>query len=166
MSTPAANEATPQDLNESADSDPGLRIEQATARVLALARTWIGWDGKPRVSDGGDRIYTPHKGICRYGDHLIDHLAEVEARLAGVESRPYGWHGSLITLDSDWARFTEADLEEATERLTRLSTTFRLRLLAAGEHEWDRPRGEAWTLRNIAEHVGSFWYAEPVGDLT
>lgn len=166
MSTPTPNKATPQDVNQSTARDPGQHIEQATARVLALAKTWIGWDGQPRVSDGGDRIYTPHKAIRRYAGHLIDHLAEKEARLAEVESRPYGWHGSLITMDSDWARFTEADLEEATERLTRQSTTFRLRLLAAGEQEWDRPRGEARTLRAMAEHVGSSWYAEQVGDLT
>jgi hypothetical protein len=146
-------------------TDPGAAVERATAGVLELARTWIGWDGRPRVSEDGDRIYTPHKAIRRYADHLIDHLAEVEARLAGVPSRPDRWHGSLVTVDADWARFTEADLVEATERLTRLSTMFRLRLLAAGPGEWDRPRGEAWTLRAVAEHVGSPWYAEQVGDL-
>jgi len=54
----------------------------------------------------------------------------VEARLAEVPSRPDGWHASLVTVDVDWTRFTEADLVEATERLTRLSTA--LRLLAAG----------------------------------
>jgi hypothetical protein len=146
--------------------DPGILVEHATARVLELARTWIGWDGAPRVSEDGDRIYTPHKVIRRYGDHLVDHLAEVEARLAGVPSRPDGWHGSLVTFESDWARFTEADLVEAVERLTRLSTTFSLRLRAAGPHEWDRPRGEHWTLRRVAEHVGSPWYAEQFGPLS
>jgi len=79
-----------------------------------------------------------------------------------VPSRPDGWHASLVTVDVDWTRFTEADLVEATERLTRLSTA--LRLLAAGTG-WDRPRGDTWTLREIADHVGNAWYAEQVGDL-
>lgn len=144
------------------DNDPGTVVVQATERVLELAASWLGWDGRPRVSE--ERIYTPHKVIRRHADHLIDHLAEVEARLAGTPSRPDGWHGSLLTLDSDWARFTEADLVEARERLTRLATTFRLRLLAAGPNEWDRPRGDAWTLREVTEHVGTSWYAEQLGD--
>lgn len=80
-----------------------------------------------------------------------------------MPSRPDGWHASLVTVDVDWARFTEADLVEATERLTRLSTA--LRLLAAGLTGWDRPRGDTCTLREIADHVGNAWYAEQVGDL-
>jgi hypothetical protein len=146
--------------------DPGLRIEQATDRVLHLAHTWIAWDGRPFVADDGERTYTPHKAIRRYADHLVDHLAQVEALLAGRPSRPDGWGASTVTLDSDWARFTEADLIEATERLVRLSATFRLRLLAAGEPSWDQPRSDSWTLREIAEHVGDPWYAEQVGDLS
>ena len=158
---------TQRTYDEATDSDPGSVIERATERVLDLARTWLAWDGTPRLSEDGDRVYTPHKAMRRYADHLIDHLAEIEARLAGVPTRPDGWHASLVTLESDWARFTEADLVEATERLTRLSTTFRLRLLAAGEQALDRDRGDGeWTLRQIAEHVGSPWYAEQVGDLS
>jgi hypothetical protein len=146
--------------------DPGSHLERATDRVLSLARTWLGWDGRPSVAEGGERIYTPHKAIRRYADHLIDHLAEVEAILAGVPSRPDGWGASAVTLDCDWARFTESDLLEATERLTRLAATFRLRLLAAGEDSWDQPRPASWTLRAIAEHAGDPWYAEQVGDLS
>jgi len=158
---------TQRTYDEATDSDPGSVIERATERVLDLARTWLAWDGTPRLSEDGDRVYTPHKAMRRYADHLIDHLAEIEARLAGVPTRPDGWHASLVTLESDWARFTEADLVEATERLTRLSTMFRLRLLAAGEQALDRDRGDGgWTLRQIAEHVGSPWYAEQVGDLS
>jgi hypothetical protein len=135
--------------------DPGEAVETATARVLELAQTWLSWDGRPRVSEGGDRIYTPHKVIRRHADHLIDDLAEVEAALAGVPTKPDEWHGSLVTMDSDWACFTETDLREAEQRLTRLARTFRLRLIAAGPDEWDRPRRESWTLREIAEHAGS-----------
>ncbi|MGZ4598843.1 hypothetical protein [Oryzihumus sp.] len=145
-------------------TDPGAGVEAAVARTLDLAVTWLGWDGTPRVSDGGDRIYTPHKVIRRQADHLLDHLAEVEAVLAGVPTQPDRWHASLVTTHADFARFTEVDLEEARERLTRLARTFRLRLLAAGEAEWDRPR-EGWTLREVAEHLSSSWYAEQVGDL-
>jgi hypothetical protein len=147
------------------ETDPGELIEHATDRVLTLARTWLAWDGSPLLADDGERVYTPHKAVRRYADHLVDHLAEVEALLAGVRSRPDGWHASTVTLESDWARFTEADLNEATERLTRLSTIFRLRLVAAGEAAWDLPRAGAWTLREIAVHVGTPWYAEQVGDL-
>jgi len=146
--------------------DPGPQIEEAVAHCLELADTWLAWDGRPRVSEDGERIYTPHKAVRRIAEHLIDHLAEVEALLAGVPTRPDGWHASLITLDSDWARFTEADLVEARERLTRLGRTLALRLVAAGPDEWDRPRTPNWTLREIAAHVSEVrWYADQVGRL-
>jgi hypothetical protein len=147
--------------------NPGTAVEEAVRRCLALVDTWIRWDGLPRVSADGDRVYTPHKAVRRIADHLVDHLAEVEARLAGAETQPDGWHGSLLTLDADWARFTEADRDEAHQRLPRLARTFALRLAAAGPEEWDRPRGEGWTLREIADHLtGVLWYAEQVGDLS
>ncbi|GGB35716.1 hypothetical protein GCM10011492_27980 [Flexivirga endophytica] len=151
---------------EDRTDDPGLVIETATTRVLTLARTWLAWDGKPRLSEDGERIYTPHKVIRRYADHLVDHLAQIEALLAGVPTRPNGWRESRMTTVADFARFTEGDLNEAVERLTRLSRTIRLRLLVAGPSEWDRPRDGSWTLREIAEHVGSSWYAEQLGDLS
>ena len=148
-------------------TNPGVAVEDAVRRSLALVSTWVGWDGRPFVSDEGDRVYTPHKAVRRIADHLVDHLAEVEALLAGVDSEPDAWHASLLTLDADWARFTEADRDEAGQRLTRLARTFALRLAAAGPAEWDRPRGESWTLRGIAEHLtGVLWYAEQVGDLS
>ncbi|WP_265443963.1 hypothetical protein [Flexivirga meconopsidis] len=153
------------EIDETRTDDPGAAVERATARVLELARTWIAWDGTPRMAEDGARIFTPHKAIRRYGDHLVDHLAQVEALLAGVPTRPNGWYESAITTTADLARFTEVDLVEATERLTRLSRTFRLRLLTAGPGEWDRPRGADWTLREIADHVADPWYAEQVGDL-
>ena len=148
-------------------ADPGAAVEAAVARTLELAATWIGWAGRPRVSVDGDRIYTPHKVIRRTADHLVDHLAEIEAVLAGAATEPDGWHGSLVTTHADLAPFTEVDLVDARQRLTRLARTLRLRLLAAGPAEWDRPR-DGWTLREIADHlsdVGS-WYADQVGDLS
>jgi hypothetical protein len=149
------------------DENPGTAVEDAVRRSLELVDTWLHWDGRPRVSEHGDRVYTPHKAARRIADHLVDHLAEVEALLAGVETQPDGWHGSLLTLESDWARFTEADRDEAHQRLPRLARTFSLRLASAGPQEWDRPRGDGWTLREIADHLtGVRWYAEQVGDLS
>jgi len=147
-------------------ANPGAAVEDAVRRSLTLVDTWISWDGRPIVSEDGDRIYTPHKALRRIADHLVDHLAEIEAQLAGVETQPDGWHGSLLTLESDWARFTEGDRDEAHQRLPRLARTFALRLAAAGPDEWDRSRGESWSLREIADHLtGVLWYAEQVGDL-
>jgi hypothetical protein len=147
--------------------NPGAAVEEAVRRSLALVDTWIHWDGRPRVSEDGDRVYTPVKAVRRIADHLTDHLAEVEALLAGAATQPDAWHGSLVTLESDWARFTELDRDEAHERLPRLARTFSLRLAAAGADEWDRPRGESWTLRAIADHLtGVLWYAQQVGDLS
>jgi hypothetical protein len=147
--------------------DPAQQIMDAIDRCLALARTWLAWDGHPCVTPDGDRIYTPHKALRRIADHLIDHLAETEALLAGEPTEPDRWHASLVTLDQDWARFTETDVTEAEQRLRRLGRTYALRLRAAGPEEWDAPRGDNWTLRQTAEHVcGVVWYAEQVGDLS
>src|SRR6266511_2820444 len=98
--------------------NPGTLVEQAVERSLLLIKTWPAWDGQPLTSDDG-RIYTPHKAVRRIADHIVDHLAEIEALLAGVPTQPDEWHASLITLETDWARFTEADLDEARQRLRR-----------------------------------------------
>jgi len=83
-----------------------------------------------------------------------------------VPSIPDNWHGRFVTLDADWARFTEADYDEACSRLRRLGRWYVLRYEAAGPAAWDEPRGEEWTLREIAEHVaGVRYYAEQVGVL-
>lgn len=146
--------------------EPAASVVAAVERTLELARTWLGWDGRPRVAEGGGRLYTPHKVIRRTADHLIDHLAEVEALLAGVPTEPDGWRASTVTLAADWAPFTESDLNEAEQRLRRLARLLQLRLAAAGPDEWDVPRSPNWTLRQIAEHLAVPWYAEQLGDLT
>lgn len=146
-------------------ANPGDLVVAGVDRVLQLAASWLAWDGRPRLSEDGDRVHTPHKAIRRHADHLIDHLAEIEALLAGVPTEPDRWRGSLITLATDWPPFTEPDLVEAGQRLRRLASTYRLRLAAAGTAEWDMPRDPNWTLRAIAEHVAPPWYAEQVGDL-
>lgn len=146
--------------------NPGAQVETAVEQSLEVAATWLAWDGRPAVSEDGARIYTPHKAIRRIADHLVDHLAEVEALLAGVPTEPDAWHASLVTVDADWARFTEIDLDEARQRLRRLARTFALRLAAAGPDAWDTPRGQSWTLRQIAEHLTEVrWYADQVGRL-
>lgn len=146
--------------------NPGEVVAAGVAEILALAQTWLAWDGRPRVSEDGDRVYTPHKAIRRHTHHLIDHLAQIEALLGDRESRPDAWLASQVTLATDWAPFTEADLNEARQSLTRLGDLYLHRLAAADPAEWDRPRDPHWTLRAIAEHVGDAWYARQVGDLS
>ncbi|HUY60366.1 MAG TPA: hypothetical protein VMW49_00680 [Candidatus Dormibacteraeota bacterium] len=149
-----------------ATGDPGELVVAGTDRVLDLAATWLAWDGTLRLAEDGTRLFTPNKAIRRYGDHLVDHLAEIEALLSGEESEPDRWHASAVTLASDMAAFAEADLNEARERLTRLALTWQRRLRSAGAPEWDRPRAPHWTVRQLAEHAADPWYAEQVGDLT
>ena len=145
------------------EENPAQAIVAGVERTLELAKTWLGWDGSPCVSEDGDRIYTPHKAIRRYTDHLIDHLAQIEALAAGSEGIADKWHGSLVTLDSDWARFTEIDLEEAGQRLRRLAELYILRLADLGPKAWDQPRDPEWTINQIVLHVAEPWYAEQIG---
>src|SRR2546430_1640931 len=130
-----------------ATTNPGEAVAAAVERTLELSRTWLAWDGRPRVAGGGARPYTPPKAIRGFADHLVDHLAEIEALLAGEATEPDRWHASLVTLATDWAPFTEADVNEAQQRLVRLGRLYVLRLAAAGPEEWDRPRDPSWTLR-------------------
>lgn len=165
-------------------SHPGARIERMTdprpqtdgrppaevvagmvEAVLHLVDTWPAWDGRPRPVD--DRVYTPHKAVRRVADHMIDHLAEVEARLAGQPTIPDRWHASAITTSADLAPFTEADCEEAHSRLERLAQIWRVRLGALDDQTLDRSDGDAWTIREVAFHLAeSVYYAEAVGDLS
>src|SRR5215468_9962808 len=152
-------------MNETSPN-PGVAVEAGVERILTLARTWLAWDGRPRVADDGVRIYTPHKAIRRHTHHLIDHLAEVEALLDGRPTRPDQWRASTVTLAGDWAPFTEADMDEAEQCLTRLGDLYVHRLGSVDPIEWDRPRDPNMTVRKIAEHVGKPWYAEQLGDLS
>jgi hypothetical protein len=147
------------------NTNPGLAVEQAAAYCLDLASTWTRWDGRPVTSED-DRVYTPHKVVRRIADHLADHLAEVEALLAGVETQPDEWGASGFTSEQDLARFTEADLQEAGQRISRLARTFALRLGSLDPTAWNASREPNWTLREIAVHLTEIrWYADQLGRL-
>ena len=149
------------------NENPGAQVEAAIEHCLEVAHSWLAWDGRPHVSEGGDRIYTPHKAVRRIADHLVDHLAEVEALLAGARTEPDLWHGSLVTTDADWARFTELDLDEAAQRLRRLGRTFALRLAAAGPEAWTFPAVRTGPCgRSPSTSAASAGYADQVGSLT
>ena len=112
------------------------------------------------------RIYTPHKAIRRVADHLLDHLAELEARLAGRPTEPDHWHASAVTTPGDFAAFTADDLDEARSRLRRLALIWDVRLRSLSSRQLDAQEGTAWTLRQLAFHLaGSVFYADSVGVL-
>jgi hypothetical protein len=148
---------------------PAAVVAAMVTHVLELAATWPDWDGQPvevEVEGEPSRIYTPHKAIRRVADHLVDHLAELEARLAGRETEPDGWHGSAITTAADLAPFTVTDLEEARSRLLRLALIWDARLRSLTDAQLDQAYPDAWTAREVAFHVaGSDFYADSVGRL-
>ncbi|KOT41346.1 hypothetical protein ADK41_10720 [Streptomyces caelestis] len=144
---------------------PSATVTAMVDHVLALAATWTRWNGEPAHVD--DRLYTPHKAIRRVADHLVDHLAEMEARLAGEEPQPDHWHASLITTEADLAPFTPQDLDEARSRLTRLARVWANRLDALTDEQLDDSPGEGWSFRELARHLNeSVYYADAVGDLS
>ncbi|MGI8879149.1 MAG: hypothetical protein ACR2KJ_01280 [Jatrophihabitans sp.] len=160
MTTPSERDAPETD-----DRDPAKIIPDAVQEVTRLAATWLAWDGIGRYGDGN--VWTPHKALRRVNDHLLDHLAEIEAVLAGVPSIPDTWHGRTLTLDSDWARFTEADLDEWSSRLNRFASLYRIRVGALSSAALDLPRPDSWTIRQIIHHVSNVvYYAHQLGDLT
>ena len=146
------------------ERSPADVVTAMTDRVIELVKTWPAWDGLPRPVV--DRVYTPHKAVRRVCDHMVDHLAQLECRLAGIPSIPDRWHGSAITTAADMAPFTPEDVDEAVGRLQRLRILWRLRLAATQTLVDERPQDD-WTIREIAFHVAeSSYYAEAVGDLS
>jgi hypothetical protein len=153
------------DVPQTDEREPATLVPAAIEEILRLAGTWLAWDGVPRYGDGN--VWTPHKALRRVTDHLLDHLAEINAVLAGAPTVADTWHGRAVTLDTDWARFTEADLDEAESRLRRYAELYRLCITALPELDLDQPRPGAWTIRQIAHHVADVgYYARQVGDLT
>ncbi|MCL2585338.1 MAG: hypothetical protein FWE35_23105 [Streptosporangiales bacterium] len=148
---------------------PAEVVTAMVDHVLALASTWPRWDGRPAeipVDGEPPRLYTPHKAIRRVADHLLDHLAELEARLACQPTEPDCWHASAITTPGDLALFTPDDLDEARSRLRRLALIWDVRLRSLTSQQLDEQPGHAWTLRQLAFHVAeSAFYADSVGTL-
>jgi hypothetical protein len=149
------------------DRHPAEVVTAMVDHVLALAATWARWDGTPIAADG--RVHTPHKAIRRVADHMVDHLAELEARLAGEPTIPDRWHASAVTTDADRTPFTADDLDEARSRLTRLAQIWDVRLRAVSAlspESLDRAEPGQWTLREVAFHLAeSTYYADAVGNL-
>ena len=86
------------------ETSPADIVPAMIADVLALARTWTNWDGRPITVEG--RTMTPHKAIRRVVDHTIDHLAEAAARINHTEPLVDHWHHSANTTPADLAPFT------------------------------------------------------------
>jgi hypothetical protein len=161
MTVRGAPQQPPPDVDE---RDPVRVVTDSIDRVLNLAETWTGWDGRPVEAD--DRVYTPIKSLRRVSDHLIDHLAEIEARTAGTPTIVDTWHGSFMTTPSDLALFTVEDLNDARNRLERLKQMWRLRLEGLSDEELDKRAGDEWSIREVAFHVAeSAYYAEVIGAL-
>jgi hypothetical protein len=135
------------------------------AEVLDVAETWLGWGGRPVLRDGN--AWAPHKAMRRVTDHLLDHLTEIECRLAGQPTVPDQWHGRMVTTAADLAPFTEIDLDEATSRLTRLAACYRARLSGLDAAVLDhRPAEDSWTIREVVHHVSNVtYYAQTLGRL-
>jgi hypothetical protein len=154
---------------ETDDRHPADVVTGMVDHVLEIAETWPRWDGKPievPVEGEPPRIYTPHKAVRRVADHLVDHLAEIEARLAGRPTEPDRWHASAITTPADLAAFTDVDLDEARSRLRRLALIWDMRLRCLSDQQLNDNAGDAWTLRQVAFHVTeSAFYADSVGRL-
>jgi hypothetical protein len=132
--------------------DPTTLVPVAVADVLARADGWLGWDGRPVLHEGN--VWAPHKVLRRVTDHLLDHLAELECRLAKRATVPDQWHGRMATTDADFARFTEIDLDEATSRLTRIAACYQARLSTVADTDLDAvPDDGGWTLRQLLHHV-------------
>jgi hypothetical protein len=145
--------------------EPGQAIAEMVEHALDLASTWVEWDGSPRPI--GNRLYTPHKAIRRIGDHLIDHLTQLQAHVARVPSPPNRWHGSSITTPADLAPFKQDDLDEARSRLERLVLLWRVALSQVPAQALDRADGDAYTPREMAFcAVESSYYADALGDLS
>ncbi len=152
--------ATPATALTPADAVTGM-----VDHVLALAATWTRWDGRPAYVD--DRVYTPHKAIRRVADHMVDHLAELEARLAGEETQPDHWHASMVTTDADRApspRRTSTRPAAASPGSPGSGPTASTRSPASSSTT--RPARAGASANSPCTSLESVYYADAVGDLS
>jgi|tagenome__1003787_1003787.scaffolds.fasta_scaffold20601332_2 hypothetical protein len=84
---------------------------------------------------------------------MVDHLAEIGARVPRRRTEPDGGHGSLATTPADLAPFTAEDLDEARGRLLRLARIWDVRLRSLCDEQHEAAAGDAGTLRQVAFHV-------------
>ena len=149
---------------------PAQVVSQMVEHVLSVADTWTRWDGRPQtvaITGEPSRVYTPNKAIRRITDHLIDHLAEIDARLSGRPPEADGWHASAVTTPADLAAFGVDDLNEARNRLRRLALMYEVRLTNLTDQVLDTTPGGEWSIRQVVFNVGkSAFYADLVGRLS
>lgn len=132
-----------------------------------MAETWTAWDGTPIPTPNGQRVYTPHKAIRRFNDHMIDHLAQLQAELIGQPTIPDTWQASRFTSPADMAPFTADDLVEARNRFERLAGMWRATLATIPADKMDVAKGDDYTPRELAFHtLESMDYANYLGDLS
>jgi hypothetical protein len=144
--------------------DPVAVVSAMIDASIEVMPTWVHWDGRPVSVE--DRIYTPHKAVRRLTDHLIDHIAQVEAMLAGAPAVADEWHASAITTASDLAPFSREDADEAIARLNRLKTMWQCRIAGLSDEQLDARSDDEWSIREIAAHLAeSEYYAAAVGRL-
>ena len=144
--------------------DPAAVVSTMIETSMDVMRTWVHWDGQPVSVDG--RIYTPHKAVRRLTDHLIDHIAQIEAMLVGAVPPEDDWHASAMTTASDLAPFLPEDAEEANARLARLKLVWQCRVGGLSDEQLDARDGDAWSIRDIAVHLAeSEYYATAIGRL-
>jgi hypothetical protein len=151
------------------DRDPADAIDEMVRDALALAETWLTWNGTPIPvkTPYGERLYTPHKAIRRFNDHMIDHLAQLQAELIGQPTVADTWQASRITTPADLAPFTAEDLLEARNRFERLAGMWRATLAGIPADKMDVAKGDDYTPRELAFHtLESMDYANHVGDLS
>jgi hypothetical protein len=132
------------------DRHPADVIVEMVDHVLQLAASWPRWDGRPvvvPVEGEQPRTYTPHKAIRRVTDHMIDHLAQLEARVGARSTEPDSWRGSGVTTPADLAPFTGDDLNEAQSRLRRLAAVYDIRLRSLTDEQLDAHSTGACTVR-------------------
>ncbi len=151
------------------DRHPADAIDQMVAEFMALADTWTSWDGKPIpiTTSYGQRMYTPNKALRRMNDHMVDHLAQLQAELIGQATVADTWRASQITTGSDMAPITDEDLAEARNRFERLAGMWRATLASIPADRMDVAQGDDYTPRELAFHtLESLDYATHVGDLS